>query len=209
MDLGLPPWIYSLRMSSPYESPTEFQPAPRRRLWPLVLSGCAVAGLIIVAACGGLIYFGLRQVTGEGEVALEVDRLFKDIAEGRAAEFYRSRGSDELKRATSEQDFVSFADTVKEKLGKLRSKTMSGFSVNNRNLTNYVDAVYNCQFERGPGTVKASFKQEKGRWLLLGFRVDSPELLKTTVREKCPHCGEPYEAGEVLPTLRQGTSERK
>jgi hypothetical protein len=195
MDLGWPRSIYSLRMSSPYESPTGFQPTPRRRIWPFILSGCAVVGRILFAACGGLIYFGLRQVTGEGEVAVEVDRLFQDIAEGRAAEFYRDRGSDELKRVTSEQDFVSFADTVNEKLGRLRSKTMSGFSINNRNLTNYVDAVYDCQFERGKASVKTSFKQENGRWLLLGYHVDSPELLKGNVREKCPHCGKPYAAG--------------
>jgi hypothetical protein len=182
-------------MSSPYQSPTEFSPTPRRRIWPLVLSGCAVVGFVLVAACGGMLYFGFRQVTGEGEVAVEVDRLFEEIAQGRAAEFYRDRGSAELKRATTEQDFVSFCQTVNEQLGKLRSKTMSGFRVHTQNVTSYVDAVYNCEFERGKATVNTRFKHENGQWLLHSFHVESPELLKRAVREKCPNCGQLYEPG--------------
>jgi hypothetical protein len=182
-------------MSSPYQSPAEYQRPPRRRIWPLVLSGCAVVFVMMVAACGGLMYFGFRQVTGEGEVALEFDHLFEEIAEGRAAEFYRDRGSAELKRATSEADFVGFCQNLNERLGKLRSKTMSGFFVQTRNLTTQVDATYNCQFERGQATVRTGFKHDNGRWLLNSFHVESPELPKGTVRENCPHCGEPHEPG--------------
>ena len=132
----------------------------------------------MIAACGGLMYFGFRQVAGEGEVAVEVDRLFEDIAQGRAAEFYRNRGSAELKRITSEEDFVNLSEKISEQLGKLRSKTVSGFSVRNQNLTNYVDAVYDCQFERGNASVKTRFKRENDQWWLHSFHVESPELLR-------------------------------
>jgi predicted RNA-binding Zn-ribbon protein involved in translation (DUF1610 family) len=168
---------------------------PRRRIWPFVLSGCAVVFVMMVAACGGLMYFGFRQVTGEGEVAVEFDQLFEEIAEGRGAEFYRARGSAELKRTTREAEFVSFCQNLNERLGKLRSKTMSGFFVRTQNLTTYVDAAYKGQFERGEATVKTGFKHDNGQWLLNSFHVESPELLKGTVRDKCPHCGEPYEPG--------------
>jgi hypothetical protein len=137
--------------------------------------GCAAVVLVLVAACAGLVFFGFRQVTGEGKVAVEVDRLFQEIAQGRAAEFYRIRGSDELKRATSEKDFVVFSQSINEQLGKLQSKTSTGFSVRNLNLATYVDAIYDCQFERGKATVKTRFQHEKGQWLLQAFHVDSPE----------------------------------
>lgn len=150
---------------------------------------------MLVAACGGLFYFGFRQVTGEGDVAVEVDRFFAEIAQGQAAEYYRNRASSELKNVTSEKDFASICETINERLGKLRSKTVSGFNMRNKNLTGYVDSVYDCQFERGKGVVKTSFKRENGQWLLLGFNVDSPELLKATARLKCPHCSQFYEAG--------------
>jgi hypothetical protein len=182
-------------MSSPYQSPAGSQPTHRRRKWPLVLSGCAVAGLATVAACGGLLYFGFRQVTGEGEIAVEVDRLFQEIADERAAEFYRTRGSAELKRATSEKHFIDFSQAINDRLGKLRSKTATGFSVQSQNLATYVDAVYDCQFEHGNASVKTRFKRENGQWMLQAFHVDSPELVKGSVRGKCPNCGELYEVG--------------
>jgi hypothetical protein len=152
-----------------------------------------VAGVFLIAACGGLLYFGFQQVSGEGEVAVEVDRLFEDIAQGNAAEYYRSRSSNELKSAASEQEFVGLCQTIDERLGKLRSKTVSGFNVRNHNLTNYVDAVYTCQFERGKASVKSGFKHQNGQWLLQSFHIDSPELIKATVRKKCPNCGKLYE----------------
>ncbi len=195
MDRFWPASLYLPAMSSPYQSPAEYQPQPRRRVWPLVLSGCAVVFVVMVAACGGLLYYGFRQVTGEGDVAVEFDQLFDEIAQGRAAEFYRDRGSAELKRTTSEAEFLSFCQNVHERLGKLRSKTMAGFYVRTHNLTTHVDATYTCQFERGEATVKTGFMHDNGRWLLNSFRVDSPELDKDAAREKCPHCGEPYEPG--------------
>jgi hypothetical protein len=187
--------LYWLRMSSPYQSPAGLQPPNRRRKWPLVLSGCAVAGFATVVACGGLLYFGFRQVTGEGEVAVEVDRLFQGIAEGRAAGFYRTRGSAELKHATTEKQFVEFSQMINERLGKLRSKTATGFSVQSKNLATHVDAVYDCQFAHGHASVKTRFKSENGQWMLQTFHVDSPKLVKGPMREKCPSCGQFYEVG--------------
>ncbi len=183
-------------MSTPFDSPTEFQPAPRRRVWPFVLSGCAVLGLLMLAACGGMLYFGYRQVSGNGEVAAEVDRLFDEIAQGRAAQFYRDWCSPELKRATSQQEFVDFANAINEQLGKLVSKSVTGFSFNRQNLTSNVEASYTCEFERGKATVQTRFVQKDGRWLLQSFQVLSPRLLKPTARRKCPFCGELYEPGD-------------
>jgi ribosomal protein S27AE len=178
-------------MSSPYQPPSEFTPAPRRRIWPIVLLGCGGVGFVVVAACAGLIFFGVRQVTGKGEVAVEVDDLFQEIAQGRAAEFYRSRASDELKRATSERDFVALSQSINEHLGKFQSKTVTGFTVS----TTYADVIYDCQFDHGKATVKTRFVHENGHWLLQAFHVDSPELVKEAVRKKCPNCGSLYEPG--------------
>ena len=183
-------------MSSPYQSPTGFPETPKRRIWPFVFLGCAVVGLIGVAACAGLAFFGFRLVAGkEGEVAVEVDRLFEEIAQGRATEFYRTQCSAELKHTTSEKDFVSFCENVNDRLGKLESKTAVGVFVNSHNLATLVDANYDCRFQHGKGNVKIRFKRENGPWLLQAFHVESPELMKKTAREKCPNCGELYEPG--------------
>jgi ribosomal protein S27AE len=136
-------------------------------------------------------FFGYRQVSGEGEIAVEVDHLFQEIASGRAAEFYRSRGSDELKHATSEKEFVAFSESINEHLGKLQSRTVSGFTFG----TNFVDAAYEGQFERGKATVKTRFVRANGLWLLQAFHVDSPQLAKEALRKKCPHCGGLYDPG--------------
>src|SRR5262249_49165498 len=158
-------------------------------------SGCAVVGVLMIVVCGGLLYFGYRQVSGEGEVAVEVDRFFDEIAQGRAADYYRQHGSDEFKNVTSEAEFVGMCQSLQERLGGLRSKKLSGFKVRNQNLSTYVDAAYDCQFERGKGAVRTSFKRQKNQWVLLGFNVNSPELLKDLAQETCPHCGQRYQAG--------------
>ncbi len=110
-------------------------------------------------------FFGYRQVSGEGEIAVEVDHLFQEIDSGWIAEFYRSQSADELKRATSEKEFVAFSESINEHLGKLQSQTVSGFTFG----TNHVDAAYEGQFERGKATVKARFVREQGRLPLHPF----------------------------------------
>ncbi len=185
-----------VRYVDPYQPPLPDEPPPqRRRIWPYVLSGCAVMGLLSVAACGGLLYLGFRQVSGHGEVAAQFDRLFDEIDQGRAAEYYRAHATDDLKRATSEADFVSFAELVNEKLGELQAKRVAGFSMHSSSGGTRVEATYDCDFEHGKGTVRTTYWHQQGGWRLQGFRVDSPNLYKSTAREKCPHCGTSYELG--------------
>ena len=172
------------RMSTPYEPPPEYEAPRRRSIWPLVLLGCAGTFVVVIAACAGFLYFGYRQVAGGGEVAREVDRFFEDIDAGRAAEFYRSATSAEFKRATSEKQFLEIATATRERLGKLQSKTATGFNVRSQNLTTTVEAAYDCHFERGRASVNVRFQHEGDRWLLQHFRVDSPRLTKAAAREE-------------------------
>ena len=125
----------------------------------------------------------------KAKIAVEVDHLFQEIASGRAAEFYRSRCSDELKHATSEREFVVLSESINEHLGKLQSRTVSGFTYG----TNFVDAAYEAQFERGKASVRTRFVREHGLLLLQAFRVDSPQLAKDALRKKCPNCGGLYD----------------
>ncbi len=183
-------------MSTPYQAPSPYGSQPtRRRIWPWVLSGCAIAGVLTVAACGGLLYFGYRQVAGSGDVAVEVDRLFEEIGQGRAAEFYRTRTTAEFKRVSSEGEFVTLAESLREQLGTLESKSVSGFHMSTNTDGTYVDATYDCQFQHGKGTLKVYFQRENDQWMLNGFHIDSPQLSKPAATAKCPHCGETYEAG--------------
>ncbi len=117
-------------------------------------------------------------------MAREVDRFFEDIDAGRAAEFYRSATSAEFKRATSEKQFLEIATATRERLGKLQSKTATGFNVRSQNLTTTVEAAYDCHFERGRASVNVRFQHEGDRWLLQHFRVDSPRLTKAAAREE-------------------------
>jgi hypothetical protein len=149
----------------------------------------------MIAACGGLMYYGYSQVSGGGDIAVEFDQLFEEIAEGRAGHYYSTRTTAAFKRATTKDEFVSLAEAINQKLGKLDSKTVSGFRMYSDASGTSVDAAYDCQFEHGKGSVKTTFKRADSGWHLHGFRVDSPELVRVATRKKCPHCGEPYEVG--------------
>jgi len=181
---------------SPYQSAGEFYVPPprRRRIWPLALGGCAVIAVLLLVACGGFLYLGYRQVSGDGDVSVEVDQLFAEIAQGRSAAYYRNHTSAEMRKAMSEGAFVDLCDMIHDRLGKLQSKTVSSFRMHSENLATIVEAIYAGKFDRGDATIQTRWKQQDGRWLLEGLFIQSP-LFQDGAREICPNCGEPYETG--------------
>lgn len=187
-------------MSSPFESPGAYRPPKRRSAWPYVLGGCGLVTVLMLAACGGMLFLGYRQVSQNGDVALEVDRLFEAVAQGQMPEYYQQHCSPEFRQATSEADLVRLAAAIQSQLGPLQSKSVTGFSFKNHNFTNYVDAQYACEFEHGAGTVDTKFKQHGDGWQLVSFRVDSPQLNlnQLPTGHACPHCGQQYPDGAAF-----------
>src|SRR5437762_2518124 len=122
--------------------------------------GCGVAGIAIIAACGGLLYLGYK--TANTSVGPEIDRLFAAIDDGTFAETYETATSQEFRNATSKDQYAQIGKAVSTRLGRLKSKSLKSFNMRQHNADSYVDVAYDAQFEKGPGQILAKMKREKG-----------------------------------------------
>ncbi|HUY36805.1 MAG TPA: zinc ribbon domain-containing protein [Pirellulales bacterium] len=169
--------------------------------------GCGGLALVSLAACGGFLFLGLRAATGNGEVSTKVDELFREVDAGDFAKTYQTETSPELRRVTSEADYVRLGRLIKTRLGALKSKQVSNINMRQVNATSTVDVTYTATFERGTGTIHAVFVKSLGNWQLNQLQVNSPEFAKDFSTAVCPKCGEPHaesakfcpKCGEKLP----------
>ena len=88
--------------------------------------GCGVAGIAIIAACGGLLYLGYK--TANTSVGPEIDRLFAAIDDGTFAETYETATSQEFRNATSKDQYAQIGKAVSTRLGRLKSKSLKSFN---------------------------------------------------------------------------------
>lgn len=143
-----------------------------------VVLGCGVVGLAVVLLCSGALFLSYRAVAGGGDVSVQVDSLFKAMADGKFRETYASRTTPEFRRATSEVQYSQIGATVKKRLGALKSKQVVSFKARQFNFDSFIDVVYNAQFEKGPGTITLTFKRSGDDWLLHSLNVTSPTFLE-------------------------------
>ncbi|MEX2118053.1 MAG: DUF4019 domain-containing protein [Pirellulales bacterium] len=151
-----------------------------------VALGCGVVGLAIVLLCSGALFFSYRAVASGGDVSVQVDSLFKAMADGKFRETYTSRTSPEFRRATTETQYSQIGATVQKRLGALKSKQVVRFNARQFNLGSFIEVVYNAQFEKGAGTITLTFKRAGDDWLLHALNVSSPTLLEPAEPEPEP-----------------------
>lgn len=148
--------------------------------------------LSLIALCAGSLIFTFR--TMDASISPMIDELFVAIDEDKFAETYDTRTTPELRKVASREQYVQIGQTIKTRLGKLKSKTMSRFNIQQRNAVQFADVAYNGTFENGNGTITARLKKVGDEWQLVAFHVNSPEFNKDLATAKCPHCGQPHAA---------------
>jgi len=144
--------------------------------------------LLLLAACGGFLFMGLRVASGDGEVARKVDELFREFAAGNFDKTYQSFTSPELRRVTSEAEFSKLGRLIQNRLGALRSKQVTSINIKQVNTIRMINVKYKAFFERGSGTVQVVFVKSLGDWQLNRLYVDSPEFTKDFSTVACPEC---------------------
>ncbi|MCO6043188.1 hypothetical protein NG895_04660 [Aeoliella sp. ICT_H6.2] len=140
----------------------------------VVIVVIVVLGIVCLALCGGLIYWGFSNATKTADP--QIDAVFAAIEGDTMGQAYDTMTTSEFRAVTSRQQFQELGDTIATRLGKLQSKTLQSFNIQQHNSDSTIEVTYNAEFEKGPGTIMATLKDEAGQWKLLHFRVNSPEF---------------------------------
>src|ERR1700722_8948180 len=102
--------------------------------------------LTMVAIAAGLAACSASANTKEAEAAVQ---QFHDLLDsGKSSAIYESAG-DDLKRVSSEQQFVPLLDAVHRKLGQTRTATRGGWNVNYSTAGNFITLNYQTVYAEG------------------------------------------------------------
>lgn len=146
-----------------------------------ILGGCAGLVVLGVLCAGG---FGVLMMQGQAEVKpvadLFVGRLVAEDYEGA----YESIGP-EWKAVQSKEQFEDTMVAIHGVMGPLQNRNQQGLRVNSHTGTSTAVVTYAGTFEKGPGTIKASFSDKSGTWRVIGWRVESPLFAAALT---CPSC---------------------
>lgn len=95
---------------------------------------------------------------------------------GSFAELYDA-ATDELKAATTREDFVDLLSAVSRKLGEVRAATKTGWQVNRQNGKTYVVVAYATTYARGEALEQFTFRMRDGQARLLNYNINSNALI--------------------------------
>ncbi len=113
------------------------------------------------------------------EAQSAIDSITNDIAAGRYEKIY-AEAADEWRRTTTEQKAAEFFQTLKTKLGNVKSRSYlsateqhaSGGDIPGHSFV----ITYQTTFERAEGMETFTLVEREGRWLLAGYFVNSDAL---------------------------------
>lgn len=147
----------------------------------LLIGGAGLFALVVLCA-GGFVWFYMSSQT---EVEQVVNSFQAQLDAEDYAAAYRTIGP-ELKAMSSKADFTDIESTILKQLGKLQSKTLQSFNVQESTTGGSATIVYHCTYKKGQGQVKYTLSKSTGLWRVIGHHVESSALLKILT---CPSCG--------------------
>lgn len=153
---------------------------------------CMTLTLGGMAACAGFLFVSYRNL--DAEASPRIDEVFAAMGTDSYSGTYDTHMSAEFQNSTPREKYLDIGRIIQARLGKLKSKSLRQFNVRSMPSGTYATVAYLATFEKGTGTINASIKKEGGKWLIVGFNVNSSELQKDMVTAICPHCGEPHTA---------------
>ncbi|MDB6074762.1 MAG: hypothetical protein JWO89_2402 [Verrucomicrobiaceae bacterium] len=85
--------------------------------------------------------------------------------------------SPDMKKASSEADFVKFVETVHRKLGKHTKATDAGWKVNSFNFKTSAIISQNSEFEQGKGVETFTYLISGNSCTLQGYHINSQDMM--------------------------------
>ncbi len=135
--------------------------------------GTTVVVVILGLVIGLLIGGSTDKRTPEEQVADAVDAMLASLESGSGADAYRSETTNAYREAVRQNDFLEQYEQTGGKLGALQSKKSTRFESAPR-PGGGMDAlaVYDGEFEKGPGTIYVKLRKLDKKWLFEYFRIE-------------------------------------
>jgi hypothetical protein len=136
--------------------------------------GTTVVVVILGLLIGLIISGSTDKRTPEEQLADAVDAMFVSLEGEKGADAYRSETTNSYREAVKLNEFLEQYEQAAGKLGTLQSKKSTRFESQPRPGGGLEAlAVYDGEFEKGPGTIYVKARKLDKKWLFDYFRVDA------------------------------------
>ncbi len=152
----------------------ESRPWYRRNLVVVVV---LVLGLLLIGGmyqCARTISGFVREGTGPALRAAE--RFHSQLNRGEYSQILAG-ATDEFRKSASEEDLTKFLAAVHRKLGDFLAAGPPAYTFQATTGGNFVVLTYESTFEHGKGTERFTWKMVDGQPRLMGYNIDSRELI--------------------------------
>lgn len=102
----------------------------------------------------------------------EVRRFHEQVNAGEHQRLYDA-ASPELKRITSQEEFLALLGMISERMGAVRETTRDSWNVDYNNGVSQVRLGYDTRFERGSAREEFTYRIEGDRAILVSYRINS------------------------------------
>lgn len=122
-----------------------------------VLAGCSVSADTAAAEAG-------------------VPTFHQLLDAGQFVEIYE-QSSDDLKKSTTQQDFVALLEAVHRKLGNTKSSDKQGWNINYHTSGTFVTLTYKTVYAEGDAAEQFVFRMQGKAAMLVGYHINSTALI--------------------------------
>src|SRR5262245_33187472 len=77
-----------------------------------------------------------------------------------------------------EEDYTKFFRGIHDKLGKAGNAKLQNINLNTNMQGSFATIIYDTAYERGSAVETFTWRRDGGRLLLVGYNIQSPELVK-------------------------------
>ena len=105
-----------------------------------------------------------------------VQKFHEQLNVGRFDAIY-AESAGELKRATTQQDFIAILDAVHRKLGNTKVSDKTASTVNYQTSGSFVTLRYQTTFDGGSAQEQFVFRLQDHAAALVGYNINSPALV--------------------------------
>ena len=102
----------------------------------------------------------------------EVPRFHQQLDAAQFVDIYQAC-ADEMKKATSEKNFIAFLEAVHRKLGLTKTSERQGWHVNYTTTGAFVTLVYKTKFAEGEASEQFVYRLDGKVAKLVGYNVNS------------------------------------
>jgi hypothetical protein len=127
-----------------------------------------VAAAILLAGC---------SASEQSKLAASAASGFHEKLDAGQFDSIYDASSDELKNATTRQDFDALLDAVHRKLGSTQSVQQTGWNVNYNMKGTFVTLAYGTKYSEGNAQEQFLYRLDGGRALLVRYNITSNTLI--------------------------------